>query len=144
MINQTSADAIMMQQMMGLLFGGGRVWLEAVFLLGLFAAALFQRHHIHNIALFRRSYYLFGLSILVPPCLVLLVGYATTVAGGSSGSSGQALLSANNGLLNPIILASGPVLFAISVICALSALVPPFIPPPDLPPASSKFEASRR
>jgi hypothetical protein len=133
-----SQDAFLMQQMLSTLMGGGRDWLEAAFLLGLFAAALFKRQHIHNVALFRRSFYIFGLSILVPPCLVLLLAYAMSgFAPGSPGLSGgpRGALSVSLGstLLGPIIAAVGPVLLAISIICAFLALVPTFIPP-ELPP----------
>jgi hypothetical protein len=130
-VNQISQDAILMQQMLSVLVGGGRVWLEAAFLLGLFAAALFKPHDIHNVTLFRRSYYLFGFSILVPPCLVLLMAYVIGMAGIGPGSTPTGPL--NSTLMGPIIAAVGPILLGISIICALGSLVPSFIPPPEPP-----------
>ena len=113
----------------GGLFGSGTAWLEVVFLAFLIAIPVFRPERIRIVSMYRRAYYCFGLSIIVPStasCLLMTV-FMPNVAGGRFGTgSSETILGAE---LLKVLAQAGPVLFGISVILALAAVVPGFIPP---------------
>ena len=103
--------------------GGGRVWLQVAFLVCLFGVIVFKPECIKNLSLFRKSYLLFAFSIIVPGLFAFFAGPLATARGGfRPGTQLDTTVQ--------VISASGPVLFGLSIICALGALVPRFIPPP--------------
>ena len=125
-------DLLMMQ-----LFGGGGSagWLQVVFLVFLLAVPVLKPERIRVVSSYRRAYVFFALSIILPSATSFLM---TTVlspgaapGGGIPGIQTLQLFSA-----------SGPVLFGISLIYAIKAVVPGFIPPRSSRRASTHDEPS--
>ncbi len=128
---QTLTKAILMGRdelwMMQLLGGGGGWmqsggWLQVVFLAFLLAIPIFRPERIRVVSSYRRAYICFALSIVVPSAssvlMMNLVSAGGVPGGGFSGFPAIQLFNA-----------AGPVLFGISVILAMKAIVPGFIPP---------------
>lgn len=111
----------------GLFGGGGGTWLKVVFLALLFAVPVFRPDQIRRVAWYRRAYFCFGASLILPSLSSLFLVVVAT-SGGPQGFGGNA--SAIGGTTAVHVLnALGPVLFGISVIYAVGAVVPGFIPP---------------
>ena len=126
-------DFLMMQ-----LFGGGLSsmqssnWLYAVFLIFLLTVPLFRPEKIRVIASFRRAWVCFALSIIAPSAVSILTTNLI-MPGATSGNmpAGTPLWSFFN--------AAGPVLFGMSLIFAMQAILPAFVPPRDYE-SSSRFD----
>ena len=123
-----------MQMLMNSGFGGAEPLVRATFLAGLFLAILYKRHRILNLMLFRRSFVLFAASIAVPPCLAAAFAYFVMMTGGAPAGSTMPSPFVSSGLAAQIFLASGHVLFALSILYAMAALVPRFLPPHEASP----------
>lgn len=127
---------------------GGQIWLYVAYLVCLFAVIIYKPERIRNLSMYRRACYLFAISLLLPSLINLAMG--TLMAGSGGGpfiSRGSSPAWAQPGVPMPggsqldstfimqvtlqILNTFGPVLFGISVLCALISLVPSFIPPPD-------------
>lgn len=129
----SSNDFLMMQ-----LFGGGAAWMQSsswlhvVFLIFLLAVPIFRPEQIRVIASFRRAWVCFALSIIAPGAVSILTS-AVIMPGASprNMSAGTPLLS--------FVTAAGPVFFGMSLIFAMKAVVPGFIPPKDFE-SSSRFD----
>lgn len=121
-------DLLMMQ-----LFGGGAVgggggwlqsggWLHVVFLAFLLAVPIFRPERIRVVASYRRAFVCFALSIIAPSAVSILMMSLVSPGGGPGGGlSGIPTFQ--------LFSAAGPVLFGISLIFAMKAIVPGFIPP---------------
>lgn len=111
-----------MQQLLYLreLFGGGQGWLQVGFLLCLFGVLLFRREAIRYPGWFICAWLLFALSVMVPHLLTFWLGFLQFINDGSSFRSGRGAAS----LLVTFQVASGPVLFGLSLIFAFLALRP--------------------
>ena len=110
------------------LFGGGGGWmqsggwLQVVFLAFLLAIPIFRPERIRVAASYRRAYVCSALSIIVPSAASVLMTNPVSTGGVSGGGfSGIQTFQLFN--------AAGPVLFGISLILAMKAIVPGFIPP---------------
>ena len=120
-------EELWMMQMFG--GGGGWLqsggWLQVVFLAFLLAVPIFRPERIRVVSSYRGAYVCFALSIIVPSAASVLM--TTLVSPGGvpgDGLSGIQTLQLFN--------AAGPVLFGISVILAMKAIVPGFIPPQSI------------
>ena len=126
-------DYLMMQ-----LFSGGLSsmqssgWLHVVFLIFLLAVPIFRPERIRVVASFRRAWVCFALSMIAPSAASILTSNLIMpgVAAGNM-PTGTPLLSFFN--------AAGPVFFGMSLVFAMKAVVPGFIPPPDFD-RSSRFD----
>lgn len=129
----TVSKAILMgreELLMMQLFGGGGAsgwmpsggWLQVVYLAFLFAIPIFRPERIRVASSYRGAYLCFALSIIVPSAAsVLMMNLLSPGGVTADGLSGIQLLQLFN--------AAGPVLFGISIILAMKAIVPGFIPP---------------
>ncbi len=129
--NGTLSKAILMgreELWMMQLFGGGGGWLQSggwlqvVFLAFLLAVPIFRPERIRVVSSYRGAFVCFALSIIVPSAAAVLmmnlVSPGGVPGGGLSGIQTFQLFNA-----------AGPVLFGISLILAMKAIVPGFIPP---------------
>ena len=110
------------QQLQQLFGGGGLVWLQAAYLLGLIAVLAFRPERIRLPGLFRWACILFALAVMVPPVLTALLGLLQTIGGGAyrpMRGPGDVFT-----ILIPVINAAGPVLLGASLLCALIAVSP--------------------
>jgi hypothetical protein len=124
-------ELIYLQQILG----AGTGWTQATLLAGLFLVLIFRPERIRSRTLFYLACWCFGLSLLVSPAVTVLfsvLGLGSFVgprAPGSFGGPGGSVL------LSSVAYLSGPVLFGLSVLLGLLALVPapgratPFQPP---------------
>jgi len=122
-------DELMMMQFLsgagggnlgGLSVGGGL--LQVVYLAFLLAVPIFRPDRIKVVSSFRAAYTCFGLSIITPSVVSLLMMYVASPNGGPGGGA--------EGIQSLYLLtAAGPILFGVSVILAMKAIVPGFIPP---------------
>jgi hypothetical protein len=129
----TLSKAILMgreELLMMQLFGGGSGslqsggWLQVVFLAFLLAVPIFKPERIRVVSSYRLAYVCFALSIIVPSAVsVLMMSLVFPDGRPGRGLSGIPTFQLFN--------AAGPVLFGISLILAMKAIVPGFIPPPN-------------
>lgn len=127
---------------------GGQLWLYVAYLVCLFAVIIYKPERIRNLSMYRRACYLFAISLLLPSLITLAMGTVLAGTGGAAFASRGAvfaqpgMFSGQGGpnqfdgsyvmqLALQVLNAFGPVLFAISILCALISLVPSFIPPPE-------------
>jgi len=131
-------DLLMMQLLGG---GGGWLqsgdWLKVVFLAFLLAVPILWPDRIRVVSSYRGAYMCFAFSIIVPSAASVLMATLITpggMPGGGSGGdfSGMQIVQMCN--------AAGPVLFGISLILAMKAVVPGFIPPRNSYPPTSHDE----
>ncbi len=115
--------------MMQLLGGGGGVgwlqsgsWLQVVFLAFLLAVPIFRPERIRVVSSYRGAYICFALSIIAPSAAsVLMMNLVSPGGVPGDGLSGIQTYQLFN--------AAGPILFGISIILVMKAIVPGFIPP---------------
>lgn len=117
-------EELWMMQMFG--GGGGWMqsggWLQVVFLAFLFAVPIFRPERIRVVSSYRAAYMCFALSIIVPSAASVLMMNLVSPGGVSGGGlPGISMFQLFN--------AAGPVLFGISIVLAMKAIVPGFIPP---------------
>lgn len=111
---------------LGGLFTSGKSWISAVLLAFLFAVAVFRPERIINAKALRKAFVFLALSIVLPSLgymLVLLAAFGTSPSGISRAGSGIPVLIMqffNN---------APPILLGISILFAMVAVVPRFIPP---------------
>lgn len=100
----------------------GQGWLQATMLGFLFLVLAFKPDRIHNRALFRVACLLFALSLLIAPIL----NFALTLLADSPGPSSRGFpgLMGGSRVTYMLITTIGPILFGISVMCALVSLIP--------------------
>jgi hypothetical protein len=134
----------MEQFLMTQIFGGGLAgaasgWLQVVFLAFLIAIPVFRPESIKTVAMYRRACLCFGISIIVPGAVSVLMMAAMlpTAGAGGYGNSGSPLLI-GQGMVR-MLHAGGPILFGLSVIFALKAVVPGFIPPVSSRPSRQLY-----
>ena len=114
-----------MQELQQLLYlkqflgGGGQGWLLFGFLLCLFAVLLFRPERIRSAGLFGWACARFALSVIAPPVLTYCYGYLQNIEGTSSRPGGGAM-----SLWLPVQQLAGPLLFGLSLIFGLLALMP--------------------
>jgi len=136
----SAEQMLLMRQLGGGLLAGGSAWVQVVFLAFLLWVPVFRPERIRIVSLFRRAYVCFALSVIIPstaPLLVAAVMGPAGLGGRAGGGFSGALFS--NGALQ-LLTAMGPVLFGISLICALGAVVPSFIPPPSSRPSARSYD----
>ena len=116
-----------MQEMMYIsqltqMFGGGHVWLQLGYLVCLFAVLLFRPERIQRPRVFNYAWAALGMSIILPPSLMVLLSYI-----GESNRSGRGGLPRIDQFSGVVLMASasGPVLFGASVLLGFAALAPP-------------------
>ena len=109
-------DELAFRQLGGL-FGTTEVWLGVAYLVGMFAVLIFRPQQIENVYLFRVSYILFGLNLIVPGVLNALASL-TTMDGGFRGGGDHAI--AMTVFQFTAVLAK--ILLGLSIIFALSSL----------------------
>jgi hypothetical protein len=122
------------------IFGRGNgVWLSVSLLIGLLVAVIFRPNTIHNPMLFRAACWLLALAVVSPPAVTLLISlYSAGMPGrgmgmGFPGSEVPFLMACANFL--------GPLLQGSSIICGLTALLPPITSrPPMTGPARHPME----
>jgi hypothetical protein len=112
----TMMDELMLRQLGGF-FGTTEVWLGVAYLVGMFAVLVFRPQQIENVYLFRVSYILFGLNLIVPGVLNALASL-TTMGGGLRGGGDPAI--AMTVFQFTAVLAK--ILLGLSIIFALSSL----------------------
>ncbi len=123
-----SDQYLMMQLLGGGLAGLGSTWLKVVFLAFLMAIPVLRPESIKTLSLYRRACVCFGISIIIPGAVTLLMMVAMLPGGGGMGINNGSQTLFGQGLAQ-MLNAGGPMLFGLSVIFALRALVPGFIPP---------------
>lgn len=120
-------DELWMMQMFG--GGGGWMqsggWLQGVYLAFLIAIPIFRPERIRVTSAYRGAYMCFALSILVPSAVSALM-MSLLPPGGVPGDGlpGIQMIQLFN--------AAGPILFGISIILVMKAIVPGFIPPQNV------------
>lgn len=110
----------MEQFVLSQLFGGQNL-IHAVFLAGMFAVVLFRRETIAIPGMFKLAYWLFAAAIVVPACIT---PFATAMSGSFSARMRGPMASDVGWVLNAVYTATGPVLFALSVLCAFGSMFP--------------------
>jgi hypothetical protein len=116
-------DELWMMQLFG---GGGWMqsggWLQVVFLAFLLGVPIFRPERIRVVSSYRGAYFCFALSIIVPSAASVLMTNLLSPGGvPGNGLPGIQMLQLFN--------AAGPLLFGISIILVMKAIVPGFIPP---------------
>jgi hypothetical protein len=120
-------EELLMMQLFG---GGGGAggwmpsggWLQVVYLAFLLAIPIFRPERIRVASSYRGAYFCFALSIIVPSATsVLMMNLLSPRGVMADGLPGIQLFQ--------LFHAAGPVLFGISIILAMKAIVPGFIPP---------------
>jgi ABC-type tungstate transport system substrate-binding protein len=94
----------------------GEIWLAVAYIVSMIAAAAFRSQQIASPSLFRMSFILFGLYLIIPTFvegIVLMLTLDST--GPFRGSNGIGFT-----LVMPLFTIFGKILFGISVICALA------------------------
>src|SRR5438128_2147523 len=100
---------------------GSDTWLHVACLGGLFALVIFRRESIVSWRLFKLSYVLLALSIIVPALLWPL----GTIGGGIVRNMANSSIHSDQGLGTLLLLnGSGPTLLAFSIFCAFGAVMP--------------------
>ena len=122
----------MQELMLGRLLNSSGL-LDAVFLAGMFAVLLFRRESIAIPGMFKLAYWLFGLSIVVPACMLPFV---TAVRGTFSGP----LADDVEVVLSILYSGTGPALLALSVLCAFGSMFPRKMPPPPAAPTKHPLD----
>ncbi len=129
-------EELWMMQMLG--GGGGWLqsggWMQVVFLAFLLAVPIFRPERIRVVSSYRGAYVCFALSIIVPSTASLLMSLVSPLGAAGDGFSGTQLFQLSN--------AAGPVLFGISLILAMKAIVPGFIPPQSIRRPTSYDEST--
>jgi len=106
-------ELIYLQQILG-----ATGWTHATLLASLFLVLVFRPERIRSRTLFYIACWCFGLSLLISPTLNVLVSVlGSSPFGGPRGPGGSPLVAL-------VAYLSGPVLFGLSVLLALLALVP--------------------
>ncbi len=121
-------EIVYLQQILGAVSGLG----HAALLTGLFIVLIFRPERIRSRTLFYLACWSLALSILLPPLVSLLLG-----APGAGFLAGPRGYSPPGGLslIFMVAIGSGPVLYGVSVLLGLLALVPgPRQPSPFQPP----------
>jgi hypothetical protein len=98
------------------------VWLPVTLLVGLLTALIFKPDAISSRTLFSAACWLLGLSLIVSPMLIILIGpylnFTTSARGGFNTPSG----------LSPLLIACmnsiGPMMQGASILCGLFSLIP--------------------
>lgn len=104
---------------------------HAVFLAGLFAVVLFKKESIAIPGMFKLAYFLFAAAIVLPACIT---PFAAVMKGSFSGHMGARTFSDLDWTISLALNAAGPLLFALSILCAFGSLFPRKLPPP--PPSA--------
>jgi hypothetical protein len=128
-------DQLIYLQLFQQLFGSGTGWTHATLLASLFLVLIFRPERIRSRTLFYVACWCFALSVLVAPTLTAL--FSVTGWNPFAGPSGPGVFGGPGGspLVTMVAYLSGPVLFGLSVLFGLLALVPgprqdsPFQPP---------------
>ena len=142
-----SEQMLMMQLYGGGMFSAGGGWLKVIFLASLIAIPILRPERIILLSQYRRACMAFGVSIVLPGVATILMSALITpnVVGGGMGNSLPAGIL-GIGLLQ-LLTGSGPLLFGLSIIFLLKAIVPKFIPPTAIeslqrPPGKEKPDGS--
>ena len=127
-----------MQELMYLqqLFGRGNSgWISVTLLAGFLLVLVFRPNTIHHPLLFRVSFWLLALTVVVPASLSLLLGLCSP-----SGYTGR--IGPGSELSFAIACANftGPLLEGACIICGLTALIPPMTRPDPTGPARHPLE----
>jgi hypothetical protein len=107
-------DELVFRQLGGV-FGTTEIWLGVAYLLAMFGVLVFRPQQIENVFLFRVSYVLFGLSLIVPGVLNGLMSLTAT----DGVFRGDRTLAVTVLQLTGVM---GKVLLGLSIIFALSSL----------------------
>ena len=119
-----------MQELMYLqqLFGRGNSgWISVTLLAGFLLVLVFRPNTIHHPLLFRVSFWLLALTVVVPASLSLLLGLYSSGLGlnSSGGYPGRMGPGTEMSFIMACANFSGPVLEGACIICGLTALIPP-------------------
>jgi hypothetical protein len=122
-------EQYLMQSFLSNLLTGAEAWIAVAYLAGMFLIAGFRPQQVAEPFMFRLSYILFALYLVVPSCITGVVWL--TMQGGGGGRMGdQALGTAVLQLASVI----GKILLGVAIVCGLDSLRPR--KPLGLPPAS--------
>jgi hypothetical protein len=122
-------EQYLMQSFLSNLLTGAEAWIAVAYLAGMFLIAGFRPQQVAEPFMFRLSYILFALYLVVPSCITGVVWL--TMQGGGGGRMGdQALGTAVLQLAGVI----GKILLGVAIVCGLDSLRPR--KPLGLPPAS--------
>jgi hypothetical protein len=122
-------EQYLMQSFLSNLLTGAEAWIAVAYLAGMFLIAGFRQQQVAEPFMFRLSYILFALYLVVPSCITGVVWL--TMQGGGGGRMGdQALGTAVLQLASVI----GKILLGVAIVCGLDSLRPR--KPSGLPPAS--------
>ena len=122
-------EQYLMQSFLSNLLTGAEAWIAVAYLAGMFLIAGFRPQQVAVPFMFRLSYILFALYLVVPSCITGVVWL--TMQGGGVGRMGdQALGTAVLQLASVI----GKILLGVAIVCGLDSLRPRR--PSGLPPAS--------
>jgi hypothetical protein len=104
----------------GRAFGAAEIWLAVAFLVSLVVVLLYKPQQIGNPSLFRLSYVLFALYIIVPSIIeAAMIAFNMTMTPPGMGQRDVALWFT---LIGPSSSTIGKILLGISIICGLSSL----------------------
>jgi hypothetical protein len=108
-------NEIFLQQTFGNLLGATEIWLGVAYLVCMFAVLAFRPEQIENVVLFRLSYILFALFLILPSAVNALA--SLTMMGGMGRQGGEAAVGVFQ--LSGVF---GKILLGGSIICGLSAM----------------------
>jgi hypothetical protein len=108
-------DEFLLRQLTSVV-GTTEIWLGVAYLLGMFAVLIFRPQQIENVFLFRTSYVLFGLTLIVPGVLNALAS-VTMMGGGFRGGDNAVALT-----VFQFTSVLGKVLLGLSIIFGLNSL----------------------
>jgi hypothetical protein len=121
-------EQYLLQSFLSSVLTGAEGWIAVAYLAGMFLVAGFRPQQIVEPYMFRLSYILFALYLVVPSCVNGVV-WLTTQSGGGGRMGDQALATSVLQLAGVI----GKILLGVAIVCGLDSLRPR--KPSGLPPA---------
>lgn len=107
-----------------LLGGANRVWLDVALVAGVMLAITLRPERIRNLSLFQLGCGLWALSNIAPNLVVFLVPSSPVQARSTMGMGMTASSDPDLGLMTKITMLTGPILFALSFLFIVFALLP--------------------
>jgi hypothetical protein len=124
-------EQYLLQSLFSNLLTGTETWIAVAYLAGMFLVVGFRPQQIAEPFMFRLSYILFALYIVVPSCINGVVWLTMQAGAGGMGRPGDQALGTAVLQLSGVI---GRILLGVSIVCGLDSLRPR--PASRLPPAS--------
>jgi hypothetical protein len=125
------SEQYFLQSLLSNFFAGAEGWIAVAYLAGMFLVAGWRPQQIAEPFMFRLSYILFALFIVVPSCINGIVWLTMLGGGGSMGRPGDQAMATAVLQLSSVV---GKILLGVAIVCGLDSLRPRR--PTGVPPAA--------